>query len=674
MIYIKYITGILLIFFFTSSFSQNETLFVKHFTKEDKVIIRWVPSSKQVFKLGKENGYKISRQETRSAQTNVVLNERTNLIPQSDTSTWNKLYKQNENAVLINKLIYPDNENSNNADKIALGNMAYSLLLLSCDLDSTLAKATGLYFIDSSIKRNTEYQYTIEINKPIPSSGNFSNTITVTTNILSTNPEIKNLDIQIKNKNSKLSLSTINYTAYYGGYNIERSEDNITFANINKNPIVLLSSQFEKNNKLINYTDTLPKSGITYYYRIKGINVFGEESAPSNIVSCVGYEELSSCPFIDSAMTLNNKNIFLHWKMQNEKANLTPQKYLLSRSEKDAGPYNVIYETTNQFSFTDSAPTNTNYYKISAIGFGKDTATSYSRLVILIDSIPPLAPTGLQATVDTTGIVNLSWERNKENDIQGYKIYRCNSLNEEFIQINNAFITLPKFIDSLKLNTLSKKVYYAVVATDLNYNNSELSPPVQIVRPDTIPPIPAIINKLKTLQEGITISWIPSNSDDILSTKLYQISENTKQEKEIASFNQTDTLHYFFDTLTELGIGYRYKIITEDLSRNTSTSNMPYLFYETGFRNKIKEIKFNVDRSNKFINLLWEYPFENIEKYIIYRGQPNTPLTIIKTINASESEYIDKDLNIGNTYEYRIKVVYFNGAESIISDAVIVNY
>ena len=43
------------------------------------------------------------------------------------------------------------------------------------------------------------------------------------------------------------------------------------------------------------------------------------------------------------------------------------------------------------------------------------------------------------------------------------------------------------------------------------------------------------------------------------------------------------------------------------------------------------------------------------------------------TSNQAES-IIDNTINIGNTYEDRIKAVFKNGAESIISDAVVVEF
>lgn len=86
------------------------------------------------------------------------------------------------------------------------------------------------------------------------------------------------------------------------------------------------------------------------------------------------------------------------------------------------------------------------------------------------------------------------------------------------------------------------------------------------------------------------------------------------------------------------------------------------------------DIKFEVDRTLKIVNLKWNYNAEEVEKFVVYRCKQGAQLTIIKTFPAKTFEFTDATLNMGNIYEYRIKPVYINGAEGIISDAVIVEY
>ena len=79
---------------------------------------------------------------------------------------------------------------------------------------------------------------------------------------------------------------------------------------------------------------------------------------------------------------------------------------------------------------------------------------------------------------------------------------------------------------------------------------------------------------------------------------------------------------------------------------------------------------FTKDFGEKFLDALKK----EIEKYVIYRSKKDEPLTIIKTLTHPIQNFEDKTLNIGNVYEYRIKAVYLNGVESVISDPVKVEY
>lgn len=96
--------------------------------------------------------------------------------------------------------------------------------------------------------------------------------------------------------------------------------------------------------------------------------------------------------------------------------------------------------------------------------------------------------------------------------------------------------------------------------------------------------------------------------------------------------------------------------------------------HETGFRKKLTDFQFAIDRTQKNISLSWNYSEKEIEKFILYRGRDKEPLTIIKALEGSIFSYTDKTPNIGNVYEYRIKAIMLNGAESIISDSLKVIY
>lgn len=657
--------------------SQNKTVFAKHYVKQNNILLRWVPSDKTVLDLAVKNGYKITRytKENNSLSSPLVIAEDLKPYSKQDTLKWARLIQSTDGGVIAYKVLNNDRPaGPSTPTQIQNEKMYYGLLLLSCDLNSEVAKATGLFIKDSSISNNKLYSYKIEINNP-PAAFKFVPVIIdVNASKLSADPVIKGLSGTFRNKDVKLRWKSVDYKNDYSAYNVERSSDSINYKKINPSPVILLSSQFEKKKDFITYYDTFPKLKIRYYYRIRGINHFGEQGEPSNIVSGTGYEPLSSFPIIDSIKTVANQKVFIQFRMQDKKENSLPKEYFLVRSKKDKGPYEKIFSSKNPSSYIDEKPESANYYKAGVISYGGDTLYSYSYLALIADTIPPVPPTGLKAKVDVKGNVTLTWDKNPEQDVQGYKILKSNALHEEFVQINNEFAREPIYKDKLNLKTLTKHIYYSVVATDKRYNNSNKCTPIEVKRPDTIAPVKPILTNLSLKNNGVNVNWINSNSEDVKYYVLYRSIEQQTKEIKVKEWPAKDSLKQFLDTTVEMGVGYRYRLLVSDEDDNFSVSNNPYIKFETGYRKKMTGITFEVDRLNKFIKLKWSYDQKDIEKFVLYRAKKGSQLTIIKTLPGKIVEFVDSTPNMGNIYEYRVKPVFVNGAEGIISEAILIEY
>lgn len=663
---------ILLVFFSEWLPSQNASLHVKTWVKKNTVLLRWVPVNKEIFEFGRKNGYKISRTDDNGIE--VVIAE--SIKPYSkDDPSWKQIMKSSPSAPVIFMGLFNNSSKETDMQKKKEQElMVYNLMLLSCDFDAALAKSCGLFFEDNGINNVSKYKYKISAGKN--AQGKIIETeINVYSNELSVHPQIKNLEGFFKIKQVKLRWKAADFNQDFAAYQVERSIDNRVFEKINKSPVILLTSQFEKNKKMLYYLDTFPQLKKKCYYRIRGINHFGELSEPSNIVEGIGYDALKSYPVFDTIYTIKNETVFMKWKMSDSSENKIPLSYFISRAVKDAGPYEIIHNTKpDRNEYTDLHPLSSGFYKIAAIGFGGDTITSFSHMILIIDTIPPQTPTGLKGKVDPKGHVTLSWDKNPESDIQGYKIFRSNALHEEFVQINNDFAVQPEFKDKLNLKTLTKDVFYKVSAADNRYNNSPQSDYIVLKRPDTIPPVAPIITKLDIQLDRINVNWINSTSNDISYNVLYRTEENTLTEIKLFEWKKKDSVYFYSDTTVVPGWGYYYKILSSDEDDNISLSNRSYMLFETGYRKKLTDITFTVDRSLKQISLKWNYTEKGVEKYLIYRCKKDGQPTIVKTLDVKENEFTDKTISIGNLYEYRIKPVFANGAEGIISDRVVVEY
>lgn len=647
----------------------------KHFVKENKILFRLMPVNKTVFELIKSGGLKISRAEKIEGKLSneVLLIKKLQPYWEADTSKWLKIYrKDKDKAAFVYQSLYRSKIGEQKS-KDKSEELFFDLLMLSCSFDAEIAEACGLFFIDSTFDADKKYVYKIEIYDENETVKEIMK-VDIAPKPLSSNPNIDDLKVQNYKGVAVLKWNAEKYKSDYAGYLIERSEDSLSFYQRNKAPVVFVKTQFEKNKQILYYSDTMPDKYIKYYYRVKAINYFGEQSASSNYVVIKNHSIFKTIPVIDTLKVINNNKVFLHWKMESEGENLFPQKYLVYRSEKENAKYELIHSTKSTFGYVDRHPGLINFYKIAAISYENDTVYSYSRMANITDTIAPSSPKFFKANALKTGEIRFSWNKNPEKDIQGYKLFTANSKTDEMVQVNTKFIKDTLYHERLNLKTLSRSVYYSLVAVDDNFNSSEMSDIIEVKRPDTIAPSAPILRSASSVQKGVKLHYILSASDDVSKHILLRKNLSNNNWTQIKTILQNDNLNSYIDTTAEKGKEYSYLLQAHDADNNMSVSNSLIIHHETGFRSQLTNLSFTTDRKLKQIVLNWKLSNNEIEKYILYRAKKGEALTIIKTLDGNQNSFTDKNLFMGNVYEYRMKAVYYNGAESLISDALIIEY
>lgn len=662
--------------FSTACFAQMTSITAKTFvTKNNTVIIRFAPATKTIWELGNKNGYSIERIKIEddifpdsSAFAKAAFMFGIKPFPVNDTN-WVSLIKTDATSAFVYQSLYPQNKTPVDPKK-ALDN--FNLVLLSCDLSTAIAKACGLFFEDKISDAPGIYAYRIKI------TGSKYSTITSVDSRKPTQlKNINDLKGKFENRIVKLSWNVSENKGDYAAYIIERSEDSLNFTRTNKTPYVQLYSSYEKNKTTAYYTDSLPQNGKIYFYRIKGLSHFGETGLPSKTVKGKGKEELTVFPIIDSSRVIDNKKVALYWKMPKI---IDPKKlkgFAVTRSDKTNGNYSSITATIlepNATSFIDEQPMFTNYYIIQAINLDDDSAHSFPVLAQLKDKDPPLPPSGLTGTINDSGIVRLKWNANSETDLKGYRVFRCNSLKEEFVEVTKEILKTPNFKDAISLETLTRDVFYEVTAVDRVFNNSKYSEPLRLKRPDIVPPVAPVLTSVTHNDTAIVLKWIPSTSNDVDFYELFKLESGKALENKIYSWKPSDSLTTYIDTGVVSGKTYTYSMDVVDSASNVTSSTDRTVIFESGIRDKIKDIKFVVDREGRKITLNWTYSEKNIFNYVIYKSKKGEALRIWKTVKGNVNTIEDTELYIDNIYIYKIKAVLTNGSESKLSEPIEVNY
>ncbi len=661
--------------------------------KRDSILLRWAPSTPFLWQTGNKTGYIIERltymrdgKTLQVGKQDIVKLNNEPIRPYSQEQLL-QMAKTNERAAVVAEAIYGKRfevtgpatakpGKGNVMAKIGEVENRFGFSLLLGDVSPEIAKATGLFYTDRNVRAGERYIYRVRFAAE-PKNYKYEPGSVV----LEATDEMKLYKIQHPRAEFGNLIATVEWpvmfsSGTYTAYSVERSTDGKNFRRLTDLPIINASAK--KDGEYASYMDSLADNTTLYYYRVRGISPFGETGPPSDIVKGKGKEAVVYSLVIDTAEVIGNKKIRIGWKADNQ-SNAKVKGFLVYRSRKDEGPYAVVNKKlvpAAATEFIDENPEPSNYYKVKAVFEDSgSTAISFSHLAILEDITPPAAPSGLRGKIDSNGIVKISWEPNKEKDIYGYRVFRSNSLREEFAEISRSVGTPAEYKDTLQLNTLTKNVYYRVVALDRTFNHSVASEPLWLKKPDTVSPAPPLFTYGKREGDKIRIKWTPSSSDDVAGYTLFRQEAGTAALIKLSEWPVTDAKKEMEDGKgLDFGKSYIYVLEVADSAGNKSKASYGEIYYETGYRGEVDNVKTKVDRENHKIVLTWDYKVPGVEKYIIYRAKEGQPLIVYTTVAAPAREFTDTELVVNNNYVYKIQAVFTGGMRSKMTGEIKVKY
>lgn len=651
---------------------ENRILCVA-FVKEDSIMLRWVPTSLPVWQSGIEHGYIIKKYTisragefiTDGLSNGKLLNP--SPIRPASADHFDLLATSDIRASVVQEAIY-GSDFRQNADNFTSFMKSYEefemrlgFALFMCDMSSGIADAAGLYFSDTGILRGERYVYSISLaNTPDDIQVELA-VIVVDADELTQLPIVTDIQAIFLDRTVKFRWPVYSYKGIYSAYIVEKSNNGKDFKTISELPLVNLSE--EENPDYFIYTDSLDNNKDQVFYRVRGISPFGLTGPTSKTISGKGMPEFSSYASIDTATIIDNNRITLKWRiLESEKSPVDAINIL--RSAAYNGPYEQINTRSlkpGTKSFTDEKPLLSNYYQVMLAG--KDDLKSYSfpYFVQTEDNQPPDPPQDLSGNVDSSGVVSIVWKSNSEPDLLGYKVFRANSPDDEFISLDREISRENLCHDSINLNTLSSHIYYQVVAIDRNYNNSDYSQVLKLTRPDTIPPAPAVISLIIYVDGKVTFTMEESPSFDVTLYELYMQADGDSTATLVGSWEK-------LPAATENEIFVRglieYRLVTIDKKGNRSENSRKVFVPESGQETLLLTADQAPDGSR--IILRWNIPADFIPlRTVVYRGEGDRPAGIYATIPESAYSFEDEKTVINTSYTYM--VILYSDSKAITS-------
>lgn len=657
---------------------SNDSINVIGNATENTIQLRWAPSHHISWKRLNDYGYTIERvtimREGQLVPEPQVLVLNSSPIKPLSLAEWEKMVEENDWAAIAAQALYGENfELTADApnDIMSFVSVAkeqeqrFSFALFAADQSFEVAKMAGLGFVDKTAKEGEKYVYRIVSNVPKEIDSIKRGNIYIGLEDYTELPIPYDLNAEFSDKAVTLSWEQENFYGIFNSYIVEKSSDGgSTYQSITKKPIINTYNDQKKQSRLAYKLDTLERNDKVYYYRVRGINSFGQISNPSDSVFGRGKSPLSIPPAITSWNAIEDK-VQIDWTYPRENNDII-DGFKIEKSATANGPFSIVTSVSNTTrSFLDNSPALTNYYRLTAFA-GNTQKSSFPVLVQLEDSIPPVAPSQLGYVISSEGEVYLSWNANKEKDLLGYRIYRSNFQNSEFSEITSEPILTNSFNDAISIKNLTKSIYYQVRAVDLRYNPSEPSETLLVKKPDLVPPVQPIISEIKSDKKGIHLNFIPSSSEDVTKHQIFRKKDTDEEWALIGELNTSENSE-FLDTDLIPNQLYYYKIIALD---NGGLASEPSNLLSSTYINTINEIvpdnlKASVDPSGNFVKISWENN-SNVKHVKIYRAREGETLNLYKNIDGQLSQFRDDNIVLNSLYSYGVQFLFFDKSHSII--------
>ena len=648
--------------------------------RKDSILIRWAPSSSKIWRLGNQYGYFIKRytilQDKKVPKTipHTILNKEA--IKPLPVEEWGKYADDKYIAVAADCIfgsVYKDVSVGANPfiayKKHKEEKHRFSFALYAADQSLKTAQMSGLYFTDKTAKHNEKYLYKVYINTPdslAVDTGSYFTGLSEYRKL----PKPQKPIAEWKDKKVDLSWNIIYLNHIYNSYILEKSTDGINYKSVSDNATVQISDK-DVNPAFMYKTDSFPDNKTTIYYRIKGISSFGETGPPSDSVFGSGTLPLKNAPVIIYHKITDNKNVSLKWEYP-EKMNSYIDGFNIYRSEKPSGKKMLVYHGNNPAAreYTDTTPGFTNYYMISVYNKHKEKLSLLRTYAERVDSFPPNPPTNVYGIIDTTGKVTLKWKNNSEKDMSGYRVYRANNPNFEFMLITQAEIKDTTYNETINLKTLTKHIYYRVKAIDLRMNQSAFSDIITLKRPDIIPPVSPVIKDIIGKKGNPELHWINSSSSDVVSHKIYRRNKKDSIPELVVTLEKSKEIKAsYIDKNINPGNEYIYHIIAcDDSNLQSKPSNLGYFKVASNIKERIKLKKRTYTDK---VKLFWNIKsVKEVERVIVYRSVNNKTIKIYG--NSTQDSFIDNDVHLEKTYRYSIKAIFTDGSSSALSNTITV--
>lgn len=647
--------------------------------QDQAVMLRWAPSMAGGWALLNRIGYTVQRREITDNGASAWIDLTEEPVKPRPLEDWQRFGDDTTNAYpLIAAQALYGKEFGNQpalrlADKADELTNRYSFVLLAADLSFETAQYAGLAFIDRAVQPGKLYAYRIFAAAALvdyfpADTGEFAlQTVAEPTTLRPVWRSIDEHEHRVTLHWDKHAHQSA-YTAYY----IERSADGNRYRRLNSRPYIQFDNPaLELDNPDFTYADSLAENYQPYWYRLVGIDAFGQPSEPSDPIQGMGRDRTPpAAPTNLRTTILADGTVELTWDVE---VTTDLAGFLIGRSaENSLSGFEPLTETplaTSTRRYVDATPRTDapNYYIVAATDTAKNAAVSMAAHVAFIDSIPPSPPTTLAATIDTLGVLTLSWAPSPARDVMGYIVSYANDSTHFFTSAVDRAIPDTVFTDTLSLATLSEEIHYRVRAVDHHHNTSVESAILTVKKPDLIPPVAPQFTDFRVEEKRVTLTWIPSSSKDVAAHETFRREQGKPDWEPVAFLPIDSAAGVFADTLFKPNTRYEYMIqAIDDAGLRSPESAIVRIRTLANLRAE-GPVSFTVQRpeaGSVLIQWALKPATDSDVRVVIYRAVNGGAFETLASFGTDTFVFEDRQISTGSTYEYTCKLHYSDGRSS----------
>lgn len=644
----------------------------------DSIVLRWAPNNALLFRAAVRGGGYVLTRRSLGADKKLKLDFTRKISPWTLDEWKQKAGPRDTLAGVCAQLLYGKTSVQKAGQAVTLDQLVQQktqddlLLMIGltlADANARHAEGVGLRFTDRNVEKDAVYFYSIY---PLANSKNYPTSLekaTVVNDGPTPPPVMVPVSAEPADRVIKLRWNRMATQEQFSAYYIERSDNGgRSFRRLNKRPWMQSSvAQFAT---VFEYKDSVARNYYPYQYRIVGITPFAELSRPSAVLTAQAIDQTPPRAVSKlSAKHQQGTRVQLNWQYGNAAGDLAG--FAVGRGTEANGPFKPVTTAllpagTTTFVDEHADPYERTYYVVVAVDTARNAASTPAVFCRFNDVKGPAKPKNLQGYIDTTGFVRVVWDPSPDRDIRGYTVVFANDPTHIFTPLTAGFLPASTFDDRTTLRTLTRRLYYRVIAWDQKNNPSPPSDILVLTRPDKIAPAAPAIESFAATDTTVKLTWRPSASDDVKEQLLLRRNESSERWREHARLSAGQFT--YIDTATKANTSYHYALIAIDSAGLRSPESFPLqVRTPKAYPRPAQQLKASLTPDQKAVVLNWKLP-NNLARYVIYRGVSGEPLRTYNAVNR-EQTFTDKAVEKGQ-YEYAVKVIYQDGRESGLSNRV----